>query len=783
MILHSRQVYREVAPLAKRLLHDVFDVGLALGQSVRTPEDACRLAYKDATIFTSLVEARWLAGSEQLVERFRNRFLRSANRRWRGMFGAIRKERGEERGQFGETVYLLEPNIKRSPGGLRDLQLLRWVGFARYGQAEPESLALMNVLAKDDQQALRRAWEFLLRTRNEMHFHAGKNADSLERAEQVRIAEVFGYEGAESILPVEQFMREYFSHTAAVRHIVGRFIEGAQPWMRLREFFAPLVSIRVDDDYRIGPLRISATATGLEKIKSDLAETLRLMDLSNQRNKEISHHTWKAVREAARHLPTEISPQVAERFLSLLANPARLGPLLYKMHELGVLEKIIPDFAHARCLLQFNEYHKFTVDEHCIRAVEQTTEFHSRRDTLGDVYRGIKEKRTLHLALLIHDLGKGYVEDHSEVGARIANETAYRLHLPDREAGKLRFLVHKHLMMSHLAFRRDTSDERVILQFAVEVGSPERLAMLFVLTCRRSGRRRPWRAQRLEARSAHRSLRAHASAFKRRFALRRGRSAPRGALRHPPRRGGFPLVRGANKNASQQHAPRSAAERVANDLRQLRTVGDGDVKTWCRYLPETHTVEFTVGTHENITPGVFHRLTGALSGQGLHILSADINTLPGGLILDRFIVQDPDYVDEPPPGRIEQIKARLTSALVSDEPPAFRRVWQRAAKPATAKVPPTPTQVRIDNTTSEHYTILDIFATDRMGLLYTITRTLFEVGLSVSLAKISTKLDQVVDVFYVTDQQGNKVHDENWLSEIRRRVHDSIAILERDAAE
>ncbi len=223
-------------------------------------------------------------------------------------------------------------------------------------------------------------------------------------------------------------------------------------------------------------------------------------------------------------------------------------------------------------------------------------------------------------------------------------------------------------------------------------------------------------------------------------------------------------------------------ERVADDLRQLRTVGDGEVKTWCRYLPETHTVEFTVGTHENITPGVFHKLTGALSGQGLHILSADINTLAGGLILDRFIVQDPDYVDEPPPGRIEQLKARLSAALKSDEPPAFRRVWQRAAKPTTAKVPATPTQVRIDNTTSEHYTILDIFATDRMGLLYTITRTLFEVGLSVSLAKISTKLDQVVDVFYVTDQQGNKVHDENWLSEIRRRVHDSIAILERDTA-
>ena len=166
-----------------------------------------------------------------------------------------------------------------------------------------------------------------------------------------------------------------------------------------------------------------------------------------------------------------------------MSQPARLGTLLHKLHELGVLEKIIPDFAHARCLLAVQRVSQVHVDEHCIRAVEQATEFHSRRDTLGEVYRGIKEKRTLHLALLIHDLGKGYVEDHSEVGARIAERNGQRLQLPDREAETLRFLVHKHLMMSHLAFRRDTSDEQVILRFAVDVGSPELLAMLFVLTC------------------------------------------------------------------------------------------------------------------------------------------------------------------------------------------------------------------------------------------------------------------------------------------------------------
>ena len=157
--------------------------------------------------------------------------------------------------------------------------------------------------------------------------------------------------------------------------------------------------------------------------------------------------------------------------------------MLHDLHEVGVLEKLIPAMVHARCLLQFNEYHKFTVDEHCLRAVEEAASLESDPRPWGDVYRSISQKRILHLALLIHDLGKGFPEDHSEVGRRIAEETAIGLGLPPRDAETLKFLVHKHLIMSHLAFRRDTSDDQLIVRFAVEVGSAEVLRMLYVLSC------------------------------------------------------------------------------------------------------------------------------------------------------------------------------------------------------------------------------------------------------------------------------------------------------------
>ncbi len=208
MILHVPGAEPRVAPLARRLLHDLYDVGLSLGQSVRTVSDACKLGLKDASIFTSLVESRYLAGSEPLFARFEHRFRTAARRHWRRLVGEIEASRDKERQQFGETVYLLEPNVKRSPGGLRDMQLLRWVGFARYGHNVPDALAEIGELDRDDQAALQRALEFLLRLRNELHFHANKAHDVLDRAEQMRIAATFQYAGTEGLLPVEAFMRE-----------------------------------------------------------------------------------------------------------------------------------------------------------------------------------------------------------------------------------------------------------------------------------------------------------------------------------------------------------------------------------------------------------------------------------------------------------------------------------------------------------------------------------------------------------------------------------------------
>jgi [protein-PII] uridylyltransferase len=779
MVLHRPGAAERTAPLAERLLRDVFDVGLILGHSVRTPWQACRLACRDPVICTSLVDSRLLAGSPEIFERFMRRFRREVRLRAGRLMSDFEHSRDEERLRYGETVFLLEPNIKRSRGTLRDLQLLRWIGFARHGRRDPSDLHEAGLLSQEDFLAIQGACEFLLRLRNELHFHAGQANDVLNRSEQVRIAELRGYQPAAGLLPVEQFMQEYFRHTNQVSHIATRFLARATSRDRLGKVATALFGHRVEDDLRVGPVGMTTTRRGLQRLRGNLTVMMRLIDLANLHDVPIAANLWEEIRREVPRLPEGLPAEACRHFLSLLAHPGRLGQSLRDMHDAALLERFLPEFRRARGLLQFNQYHKYTVDEHCIRAVEFTANLMQDQGPLGRVYRGIADKGLLHLALLLHDMGKGHLEDHREVGLKIAEQTGPRLGLSPQETETLKFLVHKHLRMSHLAFRRDTSDEDLVVKFAVQVGSPELLQMLYVLTAADLGAVGPgvWDGWKTEVLTDlyHRAMKqlagdSPATTTDELFDQRREEiRACLGPHKHDPwySRHMDALTPGYLSATSPSEA--------AADLRLLHDMPSGGTTATAQYLSEAATVQYTVGTSELVTRGIFHKLTGALTSHGLEIRSAQIHTLADGLVLDRFWVHDPDFSGEPPAGRLEEIKHALVRSLQSDgaQAPAFRRTWQAGGQQKTPGPRPR-TQVNTDNSTSDRYTIIDVITLDRTGLLYAITRALFELGLSVWRAKIGTYLDQVVDVFYVTDAEGRKVREQGRIEEIRRRLMEVI---------
>ncbi|MEO0530284.1 MAG: [protein-PII] uridylyltransferase [Planctomycetota bacterium] len=790
MVLHTPAGRAGAEALSRRLTSELFDVGLDLGHSLRTPEQAVQLSRRDAMVATSLIESRHVVGSQALYEHFTETFCTATQRRGSSACVDFVEARQEERRKNGETVFLLEPNIKRSRGGLRDIHLLRWLWFVQKGVTDLDRLRAAGALSRFDHHRLTSSRDFLLRVRNELHFNSSRAGDTLHRHEQLRIAEALGYRGSDGLLPVEQFMREYFRHASIVWFLVRRVAELTTRRKSVVRALDPVLGTSIDKDFRTGFGEIMATEAGRQKIAHDVGEALRLLELARTHDKWISQDTWYAIYRAAPDLPTEPLPSAAKRFLQALQNPRGLGTYLRRAHDLTLLERVVPAFRDIRCLLQFNHYHKFTVDEHTLRAVEQVTSFADRNDRLGAAYKKIKDLALLHLALLIHDTGKALDGDHSVTGELIAIQTGRSLGLNEERTARLALLVRRHLSMSHLAFRRDTSDPAVISDFAKLVGDPETLSMLFVLTCADMAAVGPgvlndWKIgvlaslyQRTLDRLNDRSLRVEDRRDATRIAVWQ-------ELRNDERdRSDFKdTFESLPESFLASRSPRS----LAGVLRRIvRTVAEEDppadsvalpgIDAWGKYLSDASTIEMNAVVALGSGRGVFSSMAGALSAKGLRILAAETALLSHGAILLGYTAEDPGAASNAAEAnrRLTGIATAMIHAVDSDERPKLPQVWGADKVEAARALSGMPNEVRIDTELSDDCAIVEVFTIDRPGLLYDLARALHELELVIRFAKIATSLDQVVDVFYVTDREGEKPDESRLRGEVSRRLMDVI---------
>ncbi len=796
MILHDAAAVSAaagvVAAVARRLLQDLFDAGLDVGQSVRTVADAVRLARTDATVFSTLVDARPLADSTGppdrtgidrwgLTARLNRQLTTIAHRGPHRIAARLLEARDEEAARYGESSALLEPNVKRSPGGLRDIQLVRWLGFITHSTSDLAALVAAGMVTPRDVERLTAAAGHLTGVRIDLHLAAGRAADDLTREEQQRLSRERGIGPLQGLLPVERFMRDYFRHTGDVVHVLGNVKARSLRRQRGPGWMAGILGHRVDGRFVVGPGTIAVVPSHRDEVAADLASILRLLELSQLYGLPVDVDTWEAIRvavsdDAGADRPSPDTPLPADvraGFLALFERPERLGDVLRRLHDIGLLERIIPDFAHARHLLQFNNYHKYTVDEHSLRAVEEAVAKGEGGGWLGTVWGGIGRKRLLLLALLIHDLGKGYEEDHSELGRRIAARVATRLGLPEDEGAIIEFLVHRHLVMAHLAFRRDATDPALVVRFACDVGSPEVLRMLSLLTAADVSAVGPgvwteWKSDLLGD--------LHA----RTLAVLDGEGPSPRTVGHRKAlelllrewEPDDPVVR-IGRQLPAALLDDNDPGRIVEELVQLARLPPDGVFVATRWQPDTSTVSATVGTRESVAPGVFHRVTGALTSQRMEILAADIHTLDEGLVIDHFTLVDPDFAGAPPGERLADVAAAIRAALKADKAPAFTpRLNPLAPRPNPSLRHPV--RVAIDNSSSDTTTIVDVFANDALGLLYQIARTLFDAGLSVRSAKVGTYLDQVVDCFHVTDQKGGKIADPDRLESVRKQLEEVV---------
>ena len=781
MLLYQGSLTDDIVELSRRLNQDIADSGLQLGFSCRTPREACTMSLTDAYIFSSLTEARLLGGNLDLFENFQGRFRRITNKKNTSLIKAIIAARAKERHEYGETVYLLRPNVKRSRGALRDIHLIRWLGFVRFGTTDIKELLARGAISTADSNQLLASREFLLRVRNEMHFHANRANDGLERGEQVRVADWLGYAGSDALLSVEKFMRDYFRYTSRVSYVCKHFVDkSVQHKQRGTSVFGSMITKQVDEHFRMGPTFIGVSEHAIDEVKTQLDQVLRLMQLSCLHEKAIEHSTWIAIRHEMlkRRSSIQFTQECARRFMALLSNTKGLGGALRRLHEMTVLRKIIPEFDHARGLLQFNEYHKYTVDEHSLRALEHVISFEQDQTIVGETYRNIRSKKLLHLALLLHDLGKGFPEDHSEVGRRIADATGKRFGLQEDDVETIKFLVHNHLVMSHLAFHRDIFDESLVAEFAANVGSLQMLSMLFVLTLADikgvgPDVLTPWKLDLLTNlfKSAKRVLTGDYD----------GRLEPRlkeiydrvSELGSDEEERAW-LLHKAACMPNNYCLGRSVTE-IAERLLELKKVEDG-ILCWVNPIPETKLIEIAVAKSSSRRAGVFHKVAGTVSGMGLQIHGADIKPIGDDMVWYWIQFEDLMFKGVPPASRLEEIKERILDKVFSEsswETLRFPTVWKNEDKVASEAEQPE-IQVKIDNDTVTNATVVDVFSSDKTGLLYKIARKIHQLQLDVTYARTISYGIQVIGVYYVTDDDGNKIRDRDRLLQIQAELQQTL---------
>ncbi len=780
--LHRENVGEEAQALFRDVLDHLWGLGFQVGYCMRTIEDCIELAPGDITIRTAMMSARLLTGSPQLFKEFHRRYFRQVVGRGAGPFiDQLMDMRRGEYEKFGETIYLLEPNVKKSKGGLRDFHLLRWAGMTKFQAGTLQDLADRGFLSREDLLSLTEARDFLWRIRAFLHFEAGRAQEILSFDEQVRLASLHEFKDRPHLLGVEQFMQQYYRHTTGLHETMVRFLDRclAGPVRRVQS------DANVDGYFVVTGQHLTVPSELRARVLDSPDLLLRLFELAGSRRLKIDSDLLDEIHSHMNNMSAEAfrTPEVSRVFLKILAGPGAVASTLEVMHRAHLLEKIIPVFARVRGLMQFNHVHKYTVDHHTLLAVAKAEALAQEPGVIGNVCKEIKRKDLLHLAVLLHDMGKGRKEDHCEVGKAIAEETAALLGCDEQETRTLVFLVHKHLLMAQIAFQRDPYDKKILLPFVREVATPETLRKLLVLTAADISAVGPgvlnkWKEsllvelylRALPEVSGEQDEPAGPERLKQ-LAGEVARECTDAAA------GGLDWIESQLGQFPLRYLHGTSPKQIAAHLRAIGKLQAGDVLVEEHFNEELGVCEYSVITRDDLTPGIFSKIAGVMTAQGLQILDAQINTRTDGVVVDTFKVSDPDYAGVPPVERRHSTAETIVRVLKGEED-VERLVSRNTRLPSRRRLPTTrqATEVQIDNETCDRSTIIDVFADDAQGLLYAITRSILDLDLSVHAARISMReeLDQVADVIYVTDQHGAKINDHTRLEAIRATIKKDI---------
>ena len=768
-------------------LYMLWDLHLKVGHATRSVADCLRLARADMTVRTSLLEQRPLAGHGGPAADLARRLRREVFARTAPEFVRAKLEERERRHERqGGQRYVNEPDVKEGKGGLRDLQSLYWIAKYIHDAGSGEELVAARVFDREEHEAFRRADDFLWAVRCHLHLIAGRAADKLTFDRQVEVARRMEYEDAPGRRAVERFMQDYFRHATRVGELTrifltaleARHVKSAPTLLGRAAELALGRRPRVRPGYQVVLGRLGVADAGA--FLADPVNLLRIFEEALRTGLLLHPDAMRLVRANLHRIDgrARADPEAGRIFLSLLLDHGNPERALRRMNELGVLAAFVPEFEPIVAMMQFNMYHHYTVDEHTIQCMAELSRIERGELALElplatVIMAGPVERRVLTVALLLHDIGKGRPEDHSILGARIARRVAPRLGLSAEESATVEWLVRHHLLMSDMAQKRDISEPRTVRDFARAVGTRRRLDLLTVLTACDirgvgPGVWNNWKAQLL--RTLHRrtaqALEGGMEAMGRAVQEADAKAALGAALRD-----WTPEARAAE--IARHYPPYWQGLRAPDHLalaRLLRDLPPDEIRS--EVAPdEGHDAtraRFAMVDH----PGIFSRLAGAVALAGANVVDARTYVTRDGCAVAVFWLQDAEgHPFEA--ARLPRLRASI-ERILAGEIVAAEALAPKDRVPTRERAFHRPTHVTFDNDGSDLYTIVEVDARDRPGLLHDLTRALAAGNVHIASAVIATYGEQAVDSFYVKDSFGLKLHSESRREALARRLRDAV---------
>jgi [protein-PII] uridylyltransferase len=829
LVLYREELTPFVEHVSERLQYWLWDGGLTVGCATRTLEQTIKLGLEDVTVRTAVLTARFLCGDGEFFHVFADR-IRDELFPDPAAFVVEQQELMRERhSDYGDSLYLLQPNVKESAGGLRDYHAAYWVARGTQSSVRDiDDLLHFGLLTEAEMEDYQKALDFMWRTRNELHRLAKRANDQMSFELQEEVSEGLRYgsmaeatgraavdarananadgevevgrrspQATESLadirfepdnpdLPVERFMRDYYRHARAIKSyselVIDQCAYRADP-----DLAESITQVEVEDGFQLASHQLAIPHAA--HLREDPIRLLRAYEIAQRHQVGLSRMAERLIRENLHLLDEQLrsSKEVSELFMGMLDSETRVMRTLMSMNDVGLLSQLMPEWAHIVCRWQHVIYHTYTVDVHSIFLVEELRrlwrgKYARAMPELTELMLEVEDRSVLFLGCLLHDIGKGFGGDHSNKGVVRAIPAVERLGLSPERSARVLFIVQHHLLMSHLAQSRDLSDAKLILELAQICGDRTNLRNLYLATfadIRASSVEgwTDWKGQLLRElyeRTAE-MLETGAERPDQAVALLEARVERRrdGAREELVRLGvGETKISSLFAELPRRYFLSHTPPQIARHAQVILRFGDGSRLVTANRDMKGGFTEFVLCASD--VHGLYSQVAGVMTACGLDILGSHVYTTGGGLALEIYRTRTPRGGPEEREMVWAEVEESL-DAVLGGEVEVGELVRRRRRPIGLTRSPSRKDpRVLVSNTESDFYTLVDVIADDRLGLLYDATRTIGEHGFEIYISKAATIKDQVTDTFYIKDRAGKKVKDIRALDRLRDGLLEAV---------